>query len=86
MLPKGFMKVRYFGLFSPGKRQVLAQVRQLLVGAASMPPAAGRAEGAAPSSAQQPAPAIYHCPTCGAVMQLTEVILPRSRSPAGHAG
>ncbi|HSH77171.1 MAG TPA: IS91 family transposase [Herpetosiphonaceae bacterium] len=29
VLPRGFVKVRYFGLFSPGKRAVLAQVRSL---------------------------------------------------------
>lgn len=86
VLPKGFVKVRYFGLFSLGKRQVLAHVRQLLAGATSTPPAASSPGGAAPTSAQQPAPAIYHCPACGAVMQLTEVVMPRSRSPAGHAG
>jgi hypothetical protein len=30
VLPRGFVKVRYFGLFSPGKREVLAHVRMLL--------------------------------------------------------
>jgi hypothetical protein len=84
VVPKGFVKVRYFGLFSPGKRPLLARVRQLLTGAAATP-ASGPVEGAAPSSVQQPEPPIYRCPTCGAVMQLTEVILPRSRSPGGHA-
>ncbi len=30
VLPKGFVKVRYFGLFSPGKRLLLAKVREML--------------------------------------------------------
>ncbi len=30
VLPKGFVKVRYYGLCSPGKRQVLSHLRQLL--------------------------------------------------------
>jgi hypothetical protein len=85
VLPKGFVKVRYFGLFSPGKRSLLARVRQLLAGTAATLPVAGTVEGAAPSSLQQPEPAIYRCPTCGTVMQLTEVILPRSRGPGGQA-
>jgi len=30
VLPKGFVKVRYYGLFSPGKRQILTTLRQRL--------------------------------------------------------
>ncbi len=35
VLPKGFVKVRYYGLFSLGKRPLLAQVRTLLVAQAA---------------------------------------------------
>jgi hypothetical protein len=30
VVPKGFVKVRYFSLFSPGKRRLLAHLRQVL--------------------------------------------------------
>lgn len=30
VLPKGFVKVRYYGIFSPGKRRTLALIRRLL--------------------------------------------------------
>ena len=77
VLPKGFVKVRYFGLFSPGKRGVLAQVRALLT----------VSEGAAGASGEervtlvaQEHERIISCPSCGAVMELTLVLL-ASRSP-----
>jgi len=78
VLPRGFVKVRYFGLFSPGKRAVLAQVRALL----------DLTEGTAGASsaehvtivAEEHEPIVV-CPTCGAVMELTLVLLPASRSP-----
>ena len=86
VLPKGFVKVRYFGFFSPGKRQLLARVRALLaVGAAgSCTPAA--AERAASIPAEQPQPPSYYCPACGAVMECTALLLPTSRSPPDHPG
>jgi hypothetical protein len=78
VLPRGFVKVRYFGLFSPGKRAVLAQVRTLL----------DVREGAAGGSSEQQETIVtdeheplVSCPTCGAVMELTLVLLPASRSP-----
>lgn len=78
VLPRGFVKVRYFGLFSPGKRAVLAQVRALQV----------VREGATGGSSEQQVTLvtdkhepIVSCPTCGAVMELTLVLLPASRSP-----
>ncbi len=78
-LPKGFVKVRYFGLFSLGKRAVLAQVRARLTVAG----AGGAAASTAPltsSATEEPQPIAY-CPACGAVMELTLVLLPTPRSP-----
>ena len=78
VLPRGFVKVRYFGLFSPGKRGVLAQVRALL---------AVREGGAGASSEQSVAivaqehEALVSCPNCGAAMDLTLVLRAASRSP-----
>ncbi len=84
VLPKGFVKVRYFGLFSPAKRQVLAQVRALLAAepACAAPPVADEEAPAAVERQEQP---IFHCPVCGTVMQITQVLMPLSRSPPGHA-
>ena len=80
VLPKGFVKVRYFGLFSPGKRPLLAQVRALLsTEAACSAPAA--ADEAASASLEHQAEPSFHCPACGARMQLTQVRMPLSRSP-----
>ncbi|MDQ5854092.1 MAG: IS91 family transposase [Chloroflexota bacterium] len=75
VLPRGFVKVRYYGLFSPGKRSVLAQVRAVLARVIPPPqaPAVSR-PGATP-------PPSYQCPACGTVMELAQVLRPRSRSP-----
>jgi hypothetical protein len=67
VLPKGFVKVRYYGLFSPAHRPQLARLRQHL--AASSAPAAPE-----PRESRAPAAACL-CPTCGQPM------LPRWLSP-----
>jgi Putative transposase/Transposase zinc-binding domain len=78
ILPKGFVKVRYYGLFRLGNRQVLAQARAVLV-----PPA--RAGRASPDAASPPAvrttPPMLRCPTCGQPMQLVQTIPRQSRAP-----
>ncbi len=81
VLPRGFVKVCYFGLFSPGKRQALAQVREKLAGAtaAAQAPAISGVTTSAP--AEQDACPIIRCPACGTRMELTQVLLPASRSP-----
>jgi hypothetical protein len=80
VLPKGFVKVRYFGLFRSGNRPLLAKVREVLAATGVACPvifsAAGPEESAA-ASAQSSS----HCPVCGAVMQVTRVPRPTSRSP-----
>jgi hypothetical protein len=78
VLPRGFVKVRYFGLFSPGKRAVLAQVRALLD--VSKGSAGASSEQRVTIMAEEHEP-IVSCPSCGAVMELTLVLLPASRSP-----
>ena len=80
VLPKGFVKVRYFGLFRSGNRPLLMKVREVLAVTGVACPvtcsAAGPGERAA-ASAQSSS----HCPVCGAVMQVTRVPRPTSRSP-----
>ncbi len=61
VLPKGFIKVRYYGLFAPSNRKVLKKVRTLL--------GARDAKRATPShEARRPANV---CPKCGSVMVVT---------------
>jgi hypothetical protein len=75
VLPKGFGKVRYYGLFSPGRREVLGRVRQLLSCAAAPPQQD-------PQVAAQPLPAAeFLCPACGKAMQLVATLQPRGRCP-----
>jgi len=86
ILPKGFVKVRYFGLFRPSNRRLLAQVRALLWGAM----AAGAAPTGTAGVPTTPVPLdeahVEVCPTCGSVMQLTAILLPTSRSPPRAPG
>jgi hypothetical protein len=75
VLPKGFVKVRYFGLFSPGKRRLLAQVRQVLA------LTTGMAAPATCSRPPTPPPCPLVCPACGQPMQVVQVLPRRSRAP-----
>jgi Putative transposase len=72
VLPKGFQKVRYYGLFSSGQRVRLTLARQLLGQTPPPPPV----ETETPAPARRP----LLCPTCGQAMRL-ERPLPRNRSP-----
>ena len=74
VLPKGFVKVRSYGLLHPSKRQLLAEVRWIL--------ALGQAPPALPRAAAAPepliaAPDVGRCPSCGQQMQLVEVLQPQ---------
>ncbi len=85
VLPKGFVKIRYFGLLSPGKRRKLAQVREVLAAEAACAVPAVSGEGASASGKHEER-LIVRCPACGTVMQVTQVLTRFSRSPPGHAG
>ena len=69
VLPKGFVKVRYYGLFCPAKRKLLAVVRYVL--RASIP-----APGSSPPLALPP-----RCPNCGAPLTLHKTLPPQPRAP-----
>jgi hypothetical protein len=85
VLPKGFIKVRYYGLFSPGNRPLLNQARRLLTTMETTTPAqenepSAQAEDAqvALDTTEQSLP----CPTCGRPMRLLGRLKPtRGRSP-----
>lgn len=75
VLPKGFIKVRYYGLFYPRKknRRLLQKARKLL-GAADSPPT----EETSQTHVLSP----HLCPKCGDIMRLVEKIRPtKIRSP-----
>jgi hypothetical protein len=76
ILPKGFVKVRYYGLFRVGARQMLARLRARLILQQR------KAELLSPAdrpTAPAPAPAPV-CPICGQELRL-ERILPAQRAP-----
>jgi len=76
ILPKGFVKVRYYGLFRVGMRRSLARLRsqlQLLQHSADqMPPAPAVSDGSMRE---------VICPSCGQPMRLERVLLPHARGP-----
>ncbi len=81
VLPKGFVKVRYFGLFRSGNRRMLAQVRAALAGAAPRCPVTPTASVMAVAADEAPVPLAVRCPLCGAQMELRQIVQPTSRSP-----
>ena len=73
VLPKGFVKVRYYGFFSSGSRQRLAAIRQQLGQDRT------QVDGAQPDQARDtaaPSEPVHLCPVCGRPMQPGGLILP----------
>jgi hypothetical protein len=85
VLPKGFIKVRYYGLFSPGKRPLLKQARQLLAVSETAIPDQESEPAVEPEQSQEAIDrpqAGLPCPTCGRSMHLVGRLKPKSeRSP-----
>jgi len=81
VLPRGFSKVRYYGLFSPSRKPLLEKARaDLLAPPASPPHSAPLATDLAASSVSVE-PVTPRCPFCGiGVLQVIET-LPRWRPP-----
>lgn len=83
VLPRGFVKVRYYGLFSPRRRPQLAALRLWL-----SPPAtalaASRVAPTGPELAASPRPTSgtpLRCPICGTVMVGQPLLRPTARCP-----
>jgi len=80
VLPHGFVKVRYYGLFRVGNRRALEQVRALLA-----PPEQTGTSSAREPTSNPPAlvarPAVLCCPVCGQPMQLLSTLSRQSRAP-----
>jgi hypothetical protein len=78
VLPKGFQKVRYYGLFSSSQRPRLALARRLL-GLTATPETTNQTQAPAKPSTDRP-PIL--CPTCGRPMRLSQTLRPQHcRSP-----
>jgi hypothetical protein len=78
VLPKGFVKVRYYGLFSPTQRYLLAVIRLWLD--ASHPDTVAPGQPTNTTHGMQSESAIL-CPICGQVMRLVQTLRPRPRCP-----
>jgi len=80
ILPKGFVKVRYYGLFRVGHRRSLARLRSQLHllqhSATQATPAPAASDGSA---------RVVVCPSCGQPMLRKRVLLPHNRGPPGRA-
>lgn len=79
VLPKGFVKVRYFGFFSHSSQHLIPWIRSLLD--ADAVPLADQALTGQTEHLQAPvlAPRPVRCPTCQRVMHCIHHLLPRSR-------
>ncbi|MCB0183894.1 MAG: transposase [Caldilineaceae bacterium] len=75
ILPKGFVKVRYYGFLAPGNRQRLALARELLA-ADHRTVSQTTAEIEADCNRQ-----LGQCPRCGGTLYLVEQLPPRARCP-----
>ncbi len=81
ILPKGLVKVRYYGLFRVGNRRSLArlrsQLRLLLHLAEQVMPA--------PVAIDSDTTSAVICPNCGQPMRVERVLLPHNRGPPSDA-
>jgi hypothetical protein len=76
LLPKGFVKVRSYGLLAPGNRARLRQTQALLAPEnSSSPHKTNDADGASMPHRTSV------CPQCGQPMQVVQRIQPRARCP-----
>jgi hypothetical protein len=76
VLPKGFVKVRSYGLLHPSKRPLLTQARSIVTlrqGAVESP------RQATASQPERAAPDVRCCPSCGQEMQLLTTVQPQRR-------
>jgi putative transposase/transposase-like zinc-binding protein len=76
VLPKGFVKVRYYGLLAVGKRKLLSEVRSILAlrQAVAPPP---RTAAASEPLLVPPEADVRRCPSCGQPMQLVQTLPPK---------
>ena len=78
VLPKGFVKVRYFGFFAPGCRKRLLALRQQLE--LTCPSSANETEATQDPTDATPEPKLC-CPNCGQPLLFQRNIQPTGRCP-----
>jgi hypothetical protein len=78
VLPKRFVKVRYYGFFAPGCRKRLAALRQLLK--LTYPSCANETEATQEPADLLPQPMLC-CPNCGQPLLFQRTIQPTGRCP-----
>ena len=81
ILPKGFVKVRYYGLFRPGNRPLLARIRGQLL----LQQRAADLQTLASASSALVTARVLVCPRCGQPMRLARVLQPHNRGPPRRA-
>jgi len=81
VLPKGFIKVRSYGLLSPRRRPALAQSRALLMAGLSPTQATKSGDKWEQDEAPPTPAAVLHCPTCGGQLVFLFRLLPNKRRP-----
>ena len=86
VLPKGFVKVRYYGFLSSGLRQRLAALRQQLGRSPADPPPVPEGTDVDAQTADHVADDsvpdhVVRCPSCGRVMRRRSTIHPQGRCP-----
>ena len=75
VLPKGFVKVRYFGFFAHNRRATLASAKKLLAEQQSEPLSTLSQANAAPSPSPSVSPKML-CPACGMQMDFLRSLAP----------
>jgi hypothetical protein len=85
VLPKGFHRIRHYGLLANGNRkQMIARARQLLgVAMMTKPKDADPSKTISADDAEKPAMAPLPCPCCGGRMLIIEVFA-RGETPRHH--
>ena len=86
VLPRGFVKVRYYGFLSCALRKRLAALCQHLtsLAAPSLPPQVVDAQDAQPAEDQvavSPPHWVVYCPSCGQVMRRGPILRPNEHAP-----
>ena len=79
VLPKGFPKVRSYGLLSPSRRKVLPQIRTLV--AACLSTASAPEHSPLPTPGKPPPTAERRCRQCGGVLVVLGRLSPHPREP-----
>ena len=86
VLPKAFVKVRYYGFLAPGRRPQLTALRQQLGCSPAKQPPPAEAPAPETSTVDQPPAAapprqVVRCPSCGQAMQCQPVLPAQGGQP-----